>query len=322
MRIPLVLSTFALTALVFFFAVQTVAPTNASEMAVATPIELETLQAEFDTERAALNAQIAETQSAAAAQRDQLTSDLDKNVQQLDVLMSENATLVEKLASAEAEMSNMDDATGDTDSVINALKADIEAGQNQVEALQATIANLELERTDAMDAALYDVAELEEKAAAFAGEVATLTNALAQRDAEIANLKVNPSAVETPVLACQDRITTAMNGTKIAFEANSATITMATFPVLESIAEIAIDCTNQGLSLEIEGHTDSLGGDATNLLLSNGRANTIASFLADRGVPKTAMRAVGFGANDPIADNATEAGRAQNQRVAFDWEQS
>lgn len=65
----------------------------------------------------------------------------------------------------------------------------------------------------------------------------------------------------------------------------------------------------------VEGHTDSRGTDAYNLALSRRRAEAVRAYLVHRGAPAGSLRAVGFGESRPVADNATEAGRARNRRV-------
>ena len=73
----------------------------------------------------------------------------------------------------------------------------------------------------------------------------------------------------------------------------------------------------QVTKLRIEGHTDNVGKPVDNEKLSGERALTIKRYLVDKGIPKERLLAVGFGQNKPVADNATEAGRAQNRRTEF-----
>ncbi len=67
--------------------------------------------------------------------------------------------------------------------------------------------------------------------------------------------------------------------------------------------------------LLIVGHTDSVGSDAYNQRLSERRARSAASYLTGRGVKPDRLRTDGRGEVEPVADNATDAGRAQNRRV-------
>jgi len=65
----------------------------------------------------------------------------------------------------------------------------------------------------------------------------------------------------------------------------------------------------------VEGHTDSIGSDATNEELSYRRAQTVHDYLIERGVAAEKIRAVGYGKSRPVADNTTAEGRANNRRV-------
>jgi len=70
-----------------------------------------------------------------------------------------------------------------------------------------------------------------------------------------------------------------------------------------------------GLKVQVEGYTDSVGGDDYNQKLSENRANSVEQFLVSQGVPQTNLSAAGYGKADPVADNGTSSGRAQNRRV-------
>lgn len=67
--------------------------------------------------------------------------------------------------------------------------------------------------------------------------------------------------------------------------------------------------------IRIEGHADATGSDAHNMQLSRQRANAVASYLETQGVKSSRVDEKGYGENQPIADNATEAGRRKNRRV-------
>lgn len=68
-------------------------------------------------------------------------------------------------------------------------------------------------------------------------------------------------------------------------------------------------------SLDVIGHTDSTGKDSYNMTLSQRRANSVASYLENQGIPANRLAVDGMGETQPIADNNTEMGRAQNRRV-------
>jgi outer membrane protein OmpA-like peptidoglycan-associated protein len=71
------------------------------------------------------------------------------------------------------------------------------------------------------------------------------------------------------------------------------------------------------LRYEIQGHTDSQGGDDYNLLLSAARAGSVSNYLKSQGIADSSIIAIGYGETTPIAPNTTAAGRAQNRRVDF-----
>ena len=70
-----------------------------------------------------------------------------------------------------------------------------------------------------------------------------------------------------------------------------------------------------GLKIQVEGHTDSVGGDEYNQKLSEQRADAVRDYLTAQGVPSNMVTSVGFGKTQPVASNDTAAGRQQNRRV-------
>lgn len=74
---------------------------------------------------------------------------------------------------------------------------------------------------------------------------------------------------------------------------------------------------NQNVYLEIQGHTDSQGSDATNEKVGMDRANAVRTYLGKQGVPLSRMATATYGEEAPVADNATRAGRAANRRVVI-----
>jgi len=68
-------------------------------------------------------------------------------------------------------------------------------------------------------------------------------------------------------------------------------------------------------TMQIEGYTDNVGSDASNLTLSTARAKAVADFLTSQGIAPTRLKSVGKGSADPVASNDTPDGRSQNRRV-------
>jgi len=84
----------------------------------------------------------------------------------------------------------------------------------------------------------------------------------------------------------------------------------------EKLAKISgIILAHPGLRLEIEGHTDSVGGDEYNQRLSEQRAGGVRDYLVQQGISMNNVSARGFGKTQPVASNDTAAGRQQNRRV-------
>ena len=82
---------------------------------------------------------------------------------------------------------------------------------------------------------------------------------------------------------------------------------------LEEVAKALKE--QEGRSITVEGHTDSVGNDASNMTLSQKRADSVREFLISRGVAADHVRAVGVGEGRPVADNQSAEGRANNRRV-------
>lgn len=99
----------------------------------------------------------------------------------------------------------------------------------------------------------------------------------------------------------------------ISFATNSAALEPRLRPILDQFAQGLGQ--QPGMQVMVIGYTDSTGNDAINNPLSLARANSVRDYLAGRGVNASIIRTEGRGAHDPVASNATEAGRAQNRRV-------
>ncbi len=74
---------------------------------------------------------------------------------------------------------------------------------------------------------------------------------------------------------------------------------------------------NRNVYLEIQGHTDAKGPDAINTRLGEERAEAVRLFMNQHGVPLNRMSTISYGKQDPVADNKTKDGRAQNRRVVL-----
>jgi outer membrane protein OmpA-like peptidoglycan-associated protein len=84
----------------------------------------------------------------------------------------------------------------------------------------------------------------------------------------------------------------------------------------EKLAKVAgIISGHPGLRLDVEGHTDSVGGDEYNQTLSERRGSAVRDYLTQEGMPAASVTTKGMGETQPVASNDTAAGRQQNRRV-------
>ena len=99
----------------------------------------------------------------------------------------------------------------------------------------------------------------------------------------------------------------------IEFDTGKATIKPESEKVLSEV--LGMLRAQPSWKMKVEGHTDSTGTKAGNLALSQKRAESVVSWLVQKGIAQTQLEAAGLGDTKPIADNATDAGRAKNRRV-------
>jgi len=105
----------------------------------------------------------------------------------------------------------------------------------------------------------------------------------------------------------------------VLFKTREATLLPIAQSQLDKVAE-ALQSQGEGKKIVVEGHTDSQGKDAFNQQLSQRRAEAVRSYLVSRGIPSDMITAVGKGEVEPIADNKTAEGRANNRRVEIEIE--
>lgn len=99
----------------------------------------------------------------------------------------------------------------------------------------------------------------------------------------------------------------------VSFESGKASLTPNSYTVLDRVVESLKEWTD--VELEIRGYTDSYGSYEYNKRLSQNRAMTVMDYLVDKGIDRSRLHAVGYGEDDPIADNRTAEGREKNRRV-------
>ena len=131
-------------------------------------------------------------------------------------------------------------------------------------------------------------------------------------DTQEAELRAQLQGTGVSVTRVGDRIVLNMPS-NITFATDQDQVIPPFYATLDSVA-IVLNKFNKTL-VDVDGHTDSTGSAAHNQALSERRAQSVANYLAGRGVDPRRMSAVGYGFTRPIASNDTEIGRAENRRV-------
>ncbi|MEX0706786.1 MAG: OmpA family protein [Woeseia sp.] len=121
------------------------------------------------------------------------------------------------------------------------------------------------------------------------------------------------AGVQVDVAGCEIKEEIRLQG--VNFESNSDRLLGGAEQVLDDAAATLVK--NPTINVEVAGHTDSDGAAAYNESLSERRARTVRDYLASRGVDMNRMTVRGYGEAQPIADNNTAAGKAQNRRVVL-----
>lgn len=101
----------------------------------------------------------------------------------------------------------------------------------------------------------------------------------------------------------------------IFFQSGSATLNKTSTNEIDRLFKILTD--NPSMMIEISGHTDNTGTADVNVRLSNERAKAVAVQLTKKGIPANRIVSKGYGFEQPVADNSTEAGRQKNRRTEF-----
>jgi outer membrane protein OmpA-like peptidoglycan-associated protein len=204
-----------------------------------------------------------------------------------------------------------------------AEKAAAEAARQKQEADQARAAALAQQQAAEAEA---QKAAIERAAAQAAAEQAARDRSAAQADAEkarqaAAQAEAEKAQLRAQLLAQLNSILQTrdsargliVNMSDVLFDTGSYTLKPGAREKLAKISGIVL--AHPGLTLQIEGHTDSVGGDDFNQQLSERRADSVRDFLAQNGVPGSSITARGFGKTQPVASNDTVEGRQRNRRV-------
>ena len=245
-------------------------------------------------------------------------------------LAAERRDASDSIAQAQGDA---DRARTDADrATTDANRARLESERSRAEAEAARISERRETAKAASDAAFYrervahaqsetETAKANEALAsneAMRARVQTL-DALRERDAARQGLYVSLSEILETRREARGLI---VNLSDVLFDTGQATLKPGAREKLSKLAGILLAYSG-AYRIEIEGHTDSIGSDDSNLTLSQGRADSVHDYLLQSGVKQDRiMAARGFGESTPVASNDTAAGRQVNRRVEIIIEDS
>ena len=186
-------------------------------------------------------------------------------------------------------------------SKLAAQKSQLQAQQAQMQAQQA---QLEAERAQAAKAKADAEAAEARARAAEASKSAENANAVRERLRGQLNSVLATSETARGLI---------VNMSDVLFDTGKYSLKPDTKISLAKVSGILQ--AYPGLKLQVEGYTDSVGSDQMNQKLSENRADAVRQFLISQGVQQNNITSTGYGKNNPVADNSTSKGRAQNRRV-------
>lgn len=199
---------------------------------------------------------------------------------------------------------------------VKMIKGEIKAEVSTPKDAQVEIKNLrtkeiqkvEVDKEDGKYVAIIDAKEdyvmtLKKQGMAFSSQLiekdAPIENGLVKADLEMKKIEKGQT----------------YNINNINFGTNSYELTFKSKAILEGFSDFLK--TNPSLKVTIQGHTDDVGDDDANMLLSENRAKAVQDYLVSTGIPSNRLSHKGFGETKPVADNASETGRAKNRRTEF-----
>ena len=308
---------------------------------LATVAEKETIIENLTTQLSENETQLTELQAAAEQESVQQITEADIAEQEQRI-----ARLIEEVAAAKALAETQTTALQTTEEELASLKENAAASatleeenkklaatlsenktqlnsdQEKIAALESAMSSLEKERDQlrlyTVDSDNDGISDAVDKC----GDTVQGANVNAQgceedtdQDGHVNRLDLCPdtaSGSDTDNAGCSsEQSTVVLKG--VSFQLGTSRLTANAQFALKHAAIILQN--NPDISMEVAGHTDSIGDADSNLRLSTTRAQAVLNYLVAQGVAEKRLLAKGYGSNEPIADNNTNAGRAKNRRV-------
>jgi outer membrane protein OmpA-like peptidoglycan-associated protein len=183
------------------------------------------------------------------------------------------------------------------------FRKNVESTDTRVAAVESGVEANEKRIKDLSDETDSKLAQLENKT-----EQATEVGRTAMNRAE--------QASQTAERAARGRLIweETLSNDQVKFSFNQASIPSDAAAVLDDLIRKILDY-DKAVYVEIHGHTDAAGSEEYNYQLGEKRAMAVRDYLAKNGIPLHAINVISMGESQPVADNSTPAGRAQNRRV-------
>jgi outer membrane protein OmpA-like peptidoglycan-associated protein len=204
--------------------------------------------------------------------------------------------------------------------------AQADAEKSRIAAEQAARERAEAELAKSAAQVQQQAAQADAEKSRIAAAQAAAATAQAEADAEKARKAVKDAEAEKAALRAQllNQLNSILqtqdtarglivNMSDVLFDTGSYTLKPGAREKLAKISGVLL--SHPGLSMQIEGHTDSVGTDEFNQQLSERRSGMVRDFLVDQGVAASTITARGFGKTQPVATNDTPEGRQRNRRV-------
>ncbi|MGB2869260.1 MAG: OmpA family protein [Bacteroidota bacterium] len=228
------------------------------------------------------------------------------------------AKMAEALATTAAENANAAKANKDYQStqaeIVKNTKEDLAASERSTALQKEKLAGEQKARLDAetrASDASTEATRVKESTDAEAMRVKGLSDAEAKRVKGLSDEEAR--RLNNTILILEKGKTIVLKG--VNFEFNKATLRKDSETILTTVYNSLV--ANPDVQVEISGHTDDVGSQQSNQILSLERAQAVRNWLVQKGIASTRIKAVGKGQNEPVATNATDAGRAENRRIEF-----
>lgn len=241
----------------------------------------------------------------------QFTTEKEELASKLQNALQSNSELTELSGSVKQKLAEMEEKAAASESL-----------NETIAALESKVASLEEERNkllpysvDSDKDGIFDALDkcADSKEGAVVNEQGCENDS--DQDGIADGLDLCPgtaAGADTDKAGCSAQQTTiVLEG--ISFQFGTSELTKEASATLNTAAIILKN--NPDIKMEVAGHTDSVGDANANLQLSTSRAKAVLAFLISAGVAEDRLQAKGYGSTEPIADNATNEGRAKNRRV-------